>query len=158
MQSLPPSFWATTSWFSGPSNLPREVDSEQVPDANSQPGAALPSSKKVSVGGTSVLSRFAMPSTQPLASTERKAEDEVVTMDDVGAISRHADALKSMLLLPLRHPNLFRHVGVKPHKGTFSLPPPSLTAKASSSLAPQAAESRSSSARLRMRPALSSSF
>ena len=52
---------------------------------------------------------------------ERRAD---VTYDDLGGLSSTIDALREMVELPLRHPELFQRLGVDPPKGVLLHGPP----------------------------------
>ena len=52
---------------------------------------------------------------------ERRAD---VTYDDLGGLSDAVDALREMVELPLRHPELFQRLGVDPPKGVLLHGPP----------------------------------
>jgi len=52
---------------------------------------------------------------------ERRAD---VTYDDLGGMNDTIDALREMVELPLRHPELFRRLGVDPPKGVLLHGPP----------------------------------
>jgi len=52
---------------------------------------------------------------------ERRAD---VTYDDLGGMSSTIDALREMVELPLRHPELFQRLGVDPPKGVLLHGPP----------------------------------
>ena len=52
---------------------------------------------------------------------ERRAD---VTYDDLGGMRETVDALREMVELPLRHPELFQRLGVDPPKGVLLHGPP----------------------------------
>ncbi len=55
------------------------------------------------------------------AAGERRAD---VTYDDLGGLTSTIDALREMVELPLRHPELFQRLGVDPPKGVLLHGPP----------------------------------
>ncbi len=59
---------------------------------------------------------------------ERPAEAQVsvptVTYDDIGGLKEAIQRIREMVELPLRHPELFRHLGIEPPKGILLYGPP----------------------------------
>eukprot|EP00253_Pinus_taeda_P007214 PITA_07214 len=57
---------------------------------------------------------------------KREDEDRLdeVGYDDVGGVRRQRAQLRELVELPLRHPQLFKSIGVKPPKGIFLFGPP----------------------------------
>ncbi|HDM92572.1 MAG TPA: AAA family ATPase, partial [Candidatus Korarchaeota archaeon] len=59
---------------------------------------------------------------------ERPAEAPVsvptVTYDDIGGLKEAIQRIREMVELPLRHPELFRHLGIEPPKGILLYGPP----------------------------------
>ena len=58
-----------------------------------------------------------------------KREDEedalnAIGYDDIGGCRKQLAALKEMVELPLRHPGLFKAIGVKPPRGILLFGPP----------------------------------
>lgn len=57
---------------------------------------------------------------------KREDEDRLdeVGYDDVGGVRRQRAQIRELVELPLRHPQLFKSIGVKPPKGIFLFGPP----------------------------------
>merc|ERR1712000_419613 len=57
-----------------------------------------------------------------------KREDEEklnsVGYDDIGGCRKHLTAIRELVELPLRHPSLFKTIGIKPPKGILMYGPP----------------------------------
>lgn len=57
-----------------------------------------------------------------------KREDEErlneVGYDDIGGCKKHLEQIRELVELPLRHPQLFRKVGIKPPRGILLYGPP----------------------------------
>merc|ERR1712173_147099 len=75
-----------------------------------------------------------------------KREDEedalnAIGYDDIGGCRKQLAALKEMVELPLRHPGLFKAIGVKPPRGIllFGPPPPPQVLQAAQSSGPSGA-------------------
>ena len=49
---------------------------------------------------------------------------EYVTYEDVGGLDREIQRVREMVELPLRHPSLFKHLGIDPPKGVLLRGPP----------------------------------
>ena len=47
-----------------------------------------------------------------------------VTYEDVGGLDREIERVREMVELPLRHPSLFKHLGIDPPKGVLLRGPP----------------------------------
>ena len=62
-----------------------------------------------------------LPEYREQAAGERRAD---VTYDDLGGMKETIDALREMVELPLRHPELFQRLGVDPPKGVLLHGPP----------------------------------
>ncbi len=62
-----------------------------------------------------------LPEYRESAGNERRAD---VTYDDLGGMKDTIDALREMVELPLRHPELFQRLGVDPPKGVLLHGPP----------------------------------
>ncbi|MCS7094194.1 MAG: CDC48 family AAA ATPase [Thaumarchaeota archaeon] len=60
-------------------------------------------------------------STSPVART-----DEVggITYEDIGGLTNELQRIREMVELPLKHPELFRHLGIEPPKGVILYGPP----------------------------------
>ena len=61
--------------------------------------------------------------------SEHMTEDEekgsnYVTYEDVGGLDREIERVREMVELPLRHPSLFKHLGIDPPKGVLLRGPP----------------------------------
>jgi len=61
--------------------------------------------------------------------SEHITEDEergadLVTYEDVGGLDREIQRVREMVELPLRHPSLFKHLGIDPPKGVLLRGPP----------------------------------
>ena len=72
-----------------------------------------------------------MPRGQPgLSGTLKREEEEdslnAVGYDDVGGCRKQLAQIKEMVELPLRHPSLFKAIGVKPPRGILLFGPPGL--------------------------------
>jgi len=59
-------------------------------------------------------------------SVEVKEEERVpeVTYEDIGGLKREIDSVREIIELPIRHPELFQRLGVKPPKGVLLHGPP----------------------------------
>jgi transitional endoplasmic reticulum ATPase len=60
-------------------------------------------------------------STTPVARTE---EVGGVTYEDIGGLANELQRIREMVELPLKHPELFRHLGIEPPKGVILYGPP----------------------------------
>ncbi|WP_343344360.1 CDC48 family AAA ATPase [Sphingomicrobium sp. XHP0239] len=60
----------------------------------------------------------------PAGEKVRDGERPAVTYDDLGGMTNTIDALREMVELPLRHPELFQRLGVDPPKGVLLHGPP----------------------------------
>ena len=47
-----------------------------------------------------------------------------VTFEDVGGLSAQVRTIRELVQLPLRHPQVYRHLGITPPRGLISLGPP----------------------------------
>ncbi|MCM8557884.1 CDC48 family AAA ATPase [Sphingomicrobium sediminis] len=61
---------------------------------------------------------------QPEQDGTIEVERDAITYDDLGGMAGTIDALREMVELPLRHPELFRRLGVDPPKGVLLHGPP----------------------------------
>ena len=59
----------------------------------------------------------------PIKREDEEAMDEV-GYDDIGGCSKALVMMREMIELPLRHPQIFRNLGVKPPKGVLLYGPP----------------------------------
>ncbi|WP_260482828.1 CDC48 family AAA ATPase [Sphingomicrobium flavum] len=63
-------------------------------------------------------------SLQPMEEREDSDQRASITYDDLGGMTDTIDALREMVELPLRHPELFQRLGVDPPKGVLLHGPP----------------------------------
>jgi len=59
---------------------------------------------------------------EPFKETERKIPR--VTYEDIGGLDKEIQRIREMVELPLKHPELFRHLGIEPPKGVLLYGPP----------------------------------
>jgi len=59
----------------------------------------------------------------PISREDEEAADEV-GYDDIGGVGKALIMMREMIELPLRHPQIFRNLGVKPPKGVLLHGPP----------------------------------
>lgn len=60
---------------------------------------------------------------EPVSRTEEEKQDDV-GYDDLGGVRKQLALIREMIELPLRHPKLFRTIGIKPPKGVLLHGPP----------------------------------
>merc|ERR1712226_1608007 len=60
---------------------------------------------------------------EPIDREEEEAAEEV-GYDDIGGVRKQLAKIREMIELPLRHPALFKNLGVKPPKGVLLYGPP----------------------------------
>lgn len=63
------------------------------------------------------------PDTQ-LRCLDGTAEGNAVTYEDVGGLSKEVRRIREMIELPLKHPEVFQHLGIDPPKGVLLCGPP----------------------------------
>lgn len=61
---------------------------------------------------------------EPIKREEEERKLEEVGYDDIGGVRKQLAQIREMVELPLRHPNLFKNLGVKPPKGLLLYGPP----------------------------------
>jgi transitional endoplasmic reticulum ATPase len=61
---------------------------------------------------------------QPSAMREVMVEAPTITWDDIGGLDQASDRLKEGVELPLKHPEAFRRLGIRPAKGFLLYGPP----------------------------------
>mmetsp|Transcript_27199 Transcript_27199/g.47165 ORF Transcript_27199/g.47165 Transcript_27199/m.47165 type:complete len:846 (-) Transcript_27199:101-2638(-) len=61
---------------------------------------------------------------EPLPDSEASAFDDIIGYEDIGGLDKQLDILRELIDLPLRHPNVFNEVGVRPPRGVLLLGPP----------------------------------
>lgn len=54
----------------------------------------------------------------------KKRHIPAVSFDDIGGVDEILDMIREVIELPLRHPALFKHLGIAPHKGILLYGPP----------------------------------
>ncbi|MCS7135739.1 MAG: CDC48 family AAA ATPase [Nitrososphaerota archaeon] len=61
-----------------------------------------------------------------VSSTPTKRVEEItgVTYEDIGGLHEELQRIREMIELPLKHPELFRHLGIEPPKGVLLYGPP----------------------------------
>lgn len=59
---------------------------------------------------------------EPFKETERRIPR--VTYEDIGGLDKEIQRIREMVELPLKHPELFRHLGIEPPKGVLLYGPP----------------------------------
>jgi transitional endoplasmic reticulum ATPase len=60
----------------------------------------------------------------PIKRSDEEASLNEVGYDDIGGVRKQLVTIKEMVELPLRHPNLFKSIGVKPPRGILLFGPP----------------------------------
>ncbi|CAF4280176.1 unnamed protein product, partial [Adineta steineri] len=60
----------------------------------------------------------------PIKREEEEASLNEIGYDDIGGVRKQLALIKEMVELPLRHPQLFKTIGVKPPRGTLLYGPP----------------------------------
>jgi len=61
---------------------------------------------------------------EPIKREEEERKLEEVGYDDIGGVRKQLAQIREMVELPLRHPQLFKNLGVKPPKGLLMYGPP----------------------------------
>lgn len=61
---------------------------------------------------------------EPIDREEEEDDINAVGYDDIGGIKKQLAAIKELIELPLRHPKLFKAIGVKPPRGVLMFGPP----------------------------------
>jgi transitional endoplasmic reticulum ATPase len=61
---------------------------------------------------------------EPIKREEEERKLEEVGYDDIGGVRKQLAQIREMVELPLRHPGLFKNLGVKPPKGLLMYGPP----------------------------------
>lgn len=61
---------------------------------------------------------------EPLADGEAEAYSDVVGYDDIGGLDRQMAIIRELIDLPLRHPGVFKEIGIRPPRGVLLLGPP----------------------------------
>ena len=56
--------------------------------------------------------------------SEARLEIPKVTYEDIGGLDKEIQKIREMVELPIRHPELFRHLGIEPPKGVLLYGPP----------------------------------
>ena len=72
-------------------------------------------------GGIITSSTNIRVSTTPVSEVERIPR---VTYEDIGGLKKQIEKIREMVELPLRHPELFTHLGIEPPKGVLLYGPP----------------------------------
>ncbi|MFC6763662.1 CDC48 family AAA ATPase [Natrinema soli] len=81
-----------------------------------------PSGPVIITEGTELVVRDEPITEEDLARDRSEIQD--VTYDDVGGLERELGQVREMIELPLRHPELFRRLGIAPPKGVLLYGPP----------------------------------
>lgn len=61
---------------------------------------------------------------EPIKREDEESKLNEIGYDDIGGVRRQLQQIREMVELPLRHPNLFKSIGIKPPRGILMYGPP----------------------------------